>query len=505
MGPLARTVLAWTPATVLALTVFAFASGMSSIPEVAETALTGRWVMLFMLLGVGILTVAVRVRASERFSFPAYLVLPFVVAGLAALSTAWSVDPSLTFKRAASFGILFTAAACLAYGAAGDERGLTRLLVGIVAAALAVAVVGAALLIADSPFAAQEAGPETGWRFRGYGLNPNTAPMLYAIAIPLAIWFTVRGRSMHWRLLAGGALLLFGASVVASQSRGGLLATLIGATVALVLVRGVMMRLAAVAVAAGILAAGLALRDHLQPTVAPVGPRSEFITSAPTGEQAPPAEPQGQTGGPGESQAAPGTQPQGETRDETARFPLFRGVTPVRRVDEIGHGLFAARTSRAGSGRLAAWEGTLELVGERPLLGYGFGTESTVFVDRWYYFQGINPENAYLGLLLQLGVGGLGIFAAFIAALVGAVVRTLRRYGLEGHEMTLALAGSLGAGLALMLAQSYVYSVGNIATVAFWTCVFALVVAAAEPAVERERVPLTSRLVPASEHAGVLP
>ena len=81
--------------------------------------------------------------------------------------------------------------------------------------------------------------------------------------------------------------------------------------------------------------------------------------------------------------------------------------------DEIGHpALSKAATTTVASGRIAAWEGALEQIGDRPILGYGFGTEQKVFIDRWYYFQGGSAENSYLGLLMQLGAVGLALVLA---------------------------------------------------------------------------------------------
>ena len=65
--------------------------------------------------------------------------------------------------------------------------------------------------------------------------------------------------------------------------------------------------------------------------------------------------------------------------------------------------------TRAASSAAAAGStpgGARSQVAGRPLLGYGFGTETRVFVDRYYAFDGGFPENSYIGTLLQLGVVG---------------------------------------------------------------------------------------------------
>ena len=65
------------------------------------------------------------------------------------------------------------------------------------------------------------------------------------------------------------------------------------------------------------------------------------------------------------------------------------------------------RSFFGASGRTEAWRGALQQAAERPLLGFGFGTEDKAFVDRYYGFVGSLPENSYIGISLQLGLVGL--------------------------------------------------------------------------------------------------
>ncbi len=127
-----------------------------------------------------------------------------------------------------------------------------------------------------------------------------------------------------------------------------------------------------------------------------------------------------------------------------------------------------------------------------------------VFIDRWYYFQGSAAENSYLGLLLQLGVVGLALVLAMGCALIFGGVRALRY--LDGDDRILAVAG-LGVVLsaaAIMLIQSYLYSVGNVATATVWISMFALAPIALEPRAARAgfapRRPRGSRDPPRGSH-----
>jgi O-antigen ligase len=125
-----------------------------------------------------------------------------------------------------------------------------------------------------------------------------------------------------------------------------------------------------------------------------------------------------------------------------------------------------------GSGRVAAWTGTIHQILQRPLLGFGFGTEEKVFVDRYYYFVGGTPEDSYLGISLQLGIVGLVILLALFVGFAAHVRRALRR------DVCAACAGAVAAGLTLAVVQSYVYSAGNIGSATLWICAFLLPVAA---------------------------
>jgi lipopolysaccharide export system protein LptA len=79
-------------------------------------------------------------------------------------------------------------------------------------------------------------------------------------------------------------------------------------------------------------------------------------------------------------------------------------------LDDVGRGAIVS------SGRTDVWRGALSQAAERPVVGYGFGTEDRVFVERYTFFQGDYVENSYLGLLLQLGAAGLALLVALLAA-----------------------------------------------------------------------------------------
>jgi O-antigen ligase len=144
------------------------------------------------------------------------------------------------------------------------------------------------------------------------------------------------------------------------------------------------------------------------------------------------------------------------------------------RADEIGHPLLSHQgTTAIGSGRVAVWIGTLkDVVVRRPLLGYGFGTEERVFVDRWYGFQGGTPENSIIGVLLQVGLVGLLLVLALAAVVVARAVRALRSSEIPERSAARVGIAVILAGTVLAFFQTYLYSVGNVATVTLWVVVF---------------------------------
>jgi O-antigen ligase len=137
------------------------------------------------------------------------------------------------------------------------------------------------------------------------------------------------------------------------------------------------------------------------------------------------------------------------------------------------------------SGRQFVWRAALSTAAQRPGAGYGFGTEDRAFVDRYANFAGGVPENSYIGIFLQLGVAGLVSFALLLATIVASGFGALPRSGAAA-----ACAGVVTAGLVAAVVQSYIYSVGNVATVTFWVAAFLL---AAIGAAARRAVPAGPR------------
>jgi hypothetical protein len=424
----------------IATTILAFACGSGSVHPLRDVAGPARWVML-----VALVLVAAAWAWTRRGAWPLTAAAAAAAAfflGLALVSAAWSVDPRLSFERTVSVGLVFAAAVLLA--AAGSPE---RVLAGLVAGAVVVALAGLLVLAADYHDAVSTASYQVPARYQGLGENPNTVPLLLALALPLAAVGLLRARR---RAIATAVIGLLAASIVASGSRGALVAAAAGSLVAV----GIALRsMRARSVAAVVVAAAAALGAYIQSIPQP----AQLGSARAVAVRAAPAKPSRYVDA---DHAYP--------LDADIGGPLPGGGQPPVRRSFLG-----------SSGRIDAWWGAVHQAFQRPLLGFGFGTETDVFVDRYYYFVGSRPENAYIGLALQLGLIGLASFLAIVAAVAVAGALAARRAA--QRPLAAAGLGVLVAGLVVAVVQSYPYSAGNIATLTLWSSLFLLPAALREP------------------------
>jgi O-antigen ligase len=387
--------LEWLVAAALGVTVFAFAAGSSIEYHVLFYARTYRWVCLFVLLGLALVCAAA---SWSRDRLPwSFLALPAGLIAFALASAAWSADPSLTLRRAGSLAALFAIAGALLVVSP------RRVLMGLLAGAVAVGIAGLGMLALDHDAAVQPASTQYPARFQGFEQNPDTAALLFALAIPIAVYLLLTARTLLARLILTAALLLFAGSITASGARGPMLGALVGTLVVVAAAAGGRRRLMLAGLTIAIFAACLGISRI--PQAKPVSPSSA-------------------------------------------------GVPTIRRT------LFTS------SGRRAAWAGAIHQAEDRPVAGYGFGTEALVFVDRYVGFDSDLVENSYIGAVLQLGIAGLVLLLAVLLAALGPFVRAPTG-GIEA-----ACAGAAAAALVVGITQSYLFSVGNIGTAAAWISLF---------------------------------
>ena len=378
-------------------------------------------------------------RRGRGVGLDAWTALAGALPALALLSALWSPVPGVTAARALTIVALFATAAAIAYGLGERAEPVGRVLLAVLAAAVVVALLGLLHLWVDPDSATVPATIGTPVRYNGLGGNPNTMSMLLALAVPLAVWaFLESGR--RGKIAAGLAFVLLDGSIVASGSRGAILGAFVG-TLALGLALGTRRQVLAVAAfAVLVLATNAALTQVPQPAERDPILNPEFGAREPLG--------------PDDAQFI-------LPLESEIDFPGLEAEAKPRRLFET-------------SGRLTAWAGGLEQTAERPLLGYGFGTEERAFVDRYYNFTAERVENAYVATALQLGAVGAALLLAFLGLTALRGVRLVRR--LDGYPRRVAAAalGVFAAGLLLGGTQSFMTSVGSPATAPFWLATFLL-------------------------------
>jgi O-antigen ligase len=425
----------------LAATVLAFAAGSSSLSSAVRVGHPARWVALALLFCAALAWA----RRDLAVTLPrAATAASAALVALALVSATWSVAPRLTAERALSLGLLLATGLLLAC-AVRSANGAERLLAGLLAGAVAVTLAGLLVLAFAHGHAVTPASYETPARFQGFGENPNTGALLFALALPLAAWALLAARGIRLRVASAVALALLFGSIVASGSRGALAAAALGALVPGLSWAATARRRLAVCAATAALAGAGAVVQQL-PQAAPLHP--ERHTHAHTAQASPK---------PPRYLNADSAYP----LDADVGGPLPGGGQPALR-----------RSFLSSSGRITAWRGALDQAAQRPLFGYGFGTEARVFVDRFYYFVGGLPENSYIGITLQLGLAGLLALLGLVALLAASA------RGARDRLLVAAPLGVVVAGLVMAGVQSYLYSVGNIASATFWIAAF-LVPAAA--------------------------
>lgn len=387
------------------------------------------------------LAVAATVYLVATRTRPRLLPGTLAAGGLCALgvvSTSWSADPELTFERAAGFAILVASAWAIAVGTAGRARQVGQVLVAVLAATVFIALGGLVELWHAYDQTVVPATRGQGARYNGIGQNPNQVAMLIALTLPLSAW-AVRSTRAWGRAVTVAALLLLAGSLLASGSRGAIIAAAAGCIVyALAVARRWRLAWAAavtVAFVLAILATQLPPRAETDPVL-----NTRF-----------------------------GATPQLSSRDLGGKLPL---ESEFGFPGENAPG--GRRTLIFSSGRTQAWEmGTRQAL-ERPVAGYGFGTEDRVFVDRSYLFVSSVVENSFLGVFLQLGLVGVAILVAALALPLGAWFRVRRRLAPEEREVGAVCAAVVVAGVALAVPQSFVTSVGSPPTAPFWVSLFLL-------------------------------
>lgn len=434
----ARRRLVGVVAATIAGTIFLFACASSSVPSLWSFSQQARWGALFALLALSL--VLAGVSGAWRPPKAAY-VATFVFVALAVISASWSVYPLLTTKRAGTLVILLAVAAALASASFRHPKTFDAFLLGLLGGATAVALAGIAVFFDNRAAALQPATDDMPARWEGFGVSANTVPTLLALALPIAAWFVFRG-GRGLRLASAAAFALIVLSIFASGSRGGTIASFAGVAFVVLAVGTSGRKKAALLVClVAFYGLGTALFDQ----------RGVLDELNRTSQPPPPPDPGETVSGEGAPPSAGGFRVVQHNPYDVYTAGIARLAAPEPR------GFFGA-----ADGRLVVWRDAIAQGRSRPGTGFGFGTEEQIFVDRSSEFSGGRPENSFVGIFLQLGIVGLVAFLGAVAAYLLAFLRQPQ------NTAAAASAGVLVAGTVMCMFQSYVYSVGNIATTTFW-------------------------------------
>jgi hypothetical protein len=417
--PLDLVVAALVAAAIVAATLRA-----GSLTRLNEPMAEGRWAVYLLLSAVAI-AAATRLRAAP----PLLTTAPWTgFVALAAASAAWSTQPRVSLQWVAGLAAVTAPAVALAGVVRLEPRYAERVAQGVAAGGALVAVGGLVLLAVDPGLALYTPGAPDIRHLRGLGGNPNTVPLVLAISLPPTLWLAWSKRGLG-RAAAATAWLVGAVTLVASGSRGASLGVAAGMIVLAALLRGPFRaRMAIASLAVALLVANAAVQQLREPLPRPA---AAMLVA------------------------------------DVLKPPTPRAGAPGALGSELGLSV----TSRFGSGRLRAWWGALEQAERRPVGGYGFGTESSVFIDRYAQFQGSFVESSYVGLVLQLGVAGAVALAALLVLLGREAVRA-RASAAPGAAA--ALAGGAAGGAVIGAVQSYLLFGGSVGAAPFWLCAFAL-------------------------------
>jgi len=151
---------------------------------------------------------------------------------------------------------------------------------------------------------------------------------------------------------------------------------------------------------------------------------------------------------------------------------------------------YVTNTNDGMNGRLGIWKGAVDMIEDRPVLGWGYGWKKIHYVardngymEKWdkesytYYYFGlgygrVNPHNLFLQLLFEVGVIGLAAFLAFWGTVAAKAVSLRRERGSAPLFLKYSVIGVLVSYFIVTLANRFwTEGYGNLMTAFAAICV----------------------------------
>lgn len=477
--------------------------GVATVIPIRDAAQVLRWVGPFVLGGSVLIFSVISRSLPRRFQTSDGIACAFI--GVAIFSTLYSFDPMTTFLKALSL-VLFYGAVFWGFWLYIDICGVEKLAQWMVAA-VAIAVVSHVVFFVLYPAGSMYNNTE---RFVGFAENPGGVGALVAQAMPLALWYAFSVRRWHVWSLIGVMLLL----VIVAQTRLEVLSMVIGSGLFL-LCRFPHRRIVVLISITGYIGAFMwwsfvspSLYDRYVDArlIEPVADASLVVEGQIVDRDTEEQEAfdtleiraierdleklKTLLGSLDEEPLQFGSQAQSEKNEllieidklekqvEVAISKLPSSSDDLETTEFIVPPRYTyAQTSTLGW-RSYKWQKGLSYLAQRPLLGFGFGTEDQLFtfhgLDWWEWgYTGGYMHNSYLGMALQLGLFG---FLLFFCPILFLLARELRPSLLHAQpSVRLAIWCVCLSGLFSALLSSWVYAMGNPQSLQFWICIMLLV------------------------------
>ena len=463
-----------------------------------------RWLPLAILAGYACRSAIYKRAMPRAINTGDRYIVAFLVFLL--ISCLYSIDPRVTLLRSASVILMYLSVFWGVWVIADEvgEKKVVRIVVNAAAIMFCLHIV-VAVLDPENSF------PYLG-RFEGWMINPGTAAGYAAVFLPLSLYLALQRSGWQYRVLVAAIVFV----LIMSQTRTELVSASIGTLFFLFFIYPKRRLISIVSVTMVLIVAFVWIQvgPRLFPqatdfswnkiaAIVPMGNNDDAYLESDNSELtsvdlidtntiAPDTNTNTDT-----NTIAPHTNTNTDTNTiapKDTTVDLEEVIDSVSEVDVTANivnrqekidlkVLYREKNPRSEhfislSSRTGKWRMGLQYLLERPLQGFGFGTEHQLFsfhqVDENDYIRtGEYFHNSYLGLALQVGIIGALMLYVPLGILLFKEVRFLfidRNDSFRASLLAVSLTSMIGA-----TASSDLYSMGNAKAFPFWISIMLLV------------------------------